>query len=199
LQFEPAAEAAGHQRKEMSVPQRNSLRPSLALALFAALALAGCTAGLPEEVAKCGYVNRDKRFALDVPPGWTVRETAGTTAVLLLAPGRSDVGRPNVNVTVVREGGTLRLEHFAVECVNSLGRLPGFELISQGPTATAALQTAYLATFRESSAGTPVMQRQLYLVAGDRGYIVSAAARPEAFADYEDAFDLCFRSFRAGW
>jgi hypothetical protein len=54
-------------------------------------------------------------------------------------------------------------------------------------------------TFRHEAVGRPVEQRQLYVVAAERAYIVTATATPETFAAEEPDFDICFRSFRAGW
>jgi hypothetical protein len=54
-------------------------------------------------------------------------------------------------------------------------------------------------TFEASPAGRPVKERQLYVVTGGRGYVVTATALVEDFAAEEANFETCFRSFRAGW
>ena len=166
--------------------------------LLAALALAGCSGGLPPDVAQLGYVNRQERFAMDVPAGWTVREMTGTTPVILSGPESAGAGRPNINVTVVPSCDGVTLEDLVQTSRKGLARLPGFRLDSEGEAA-AGSHRAWTATFEESSPGRTVRQRQLYVVAGGRGYIATAAALPEGFAAQEPNFDACFRSFRAGW
>jgi len=173
--------------------------------LLAALALAGCSGGLPPDVAQLGYVNRDQRFALNVPAGWTVREMTGTTPVILSGPESPQGGRPNINVTVVPSWDGLTLEDLVQASRKGLARLPGFRLDSEGEAAAQyggvrpGSHRAWTATFEESSPGRTVRQRQLYVVAGGRGYIATATALPEGFAAQEPNFDACFRSFRAGW
>ncbi|MBE3098676.1 MAG: DcrB-related protein [Planctomycetes bacterium] len=166
--------------------------------MLAALALAGCSAGLPPDVAELGYVNRDQRFALNVPAAWAVREMTGTTPVILSGPESAGAGRPNINVTVVPSCDGVTLEYLVQTSRKGLARLPGFRLETEGETA-AGSHRAWTATFEESSSGRTVRQRQLYVVAGGRGYIATAASLPEGFAAQEPNFDACFRSFRAGW
>jgi len=170
-------------------------RPAI---VFFALALAGCWSGLPPDVAKLGYVNREQRFALDAPAGWSVREMTGATPVILHGPDSSGAGRPNINVTVVPSWDGLTLEDFVQSSRQGVARLPGFKLLSEGETKAGA-HRAWTLDFEESSAGRAVRQRQLYVVAGGRGYIVTAGALADGFAAEEPNFNLCFRSFRAGW
>ena len=170
----------------------------LVAALALAIALPGCAGGLPPDVAQLGYVNRDQRFALNVPAGWTVREMTGTTPVILSGPESAGAGRPNINVTVVPSCDGVTLEDLVQTSRKGLARLPGFRLDSEGEAA-AGSHRAWTATFEESSSGRTVRQRQLYVVAGGRGYIATAASLPEGFAAQEPDFDACFRSFRAGW
>ncbi|MCX5655049.1 MAG: DcrB-related protein [Planctomycetota bacterium] len=166
--------------------------------LLAALALAGCSAGLPPDVAKLGYVNQTQRFALDLPRGWSFRETTGAAALIATGPQGADEGRPSVNVTVAPVADGTTLEDFEQTSRRSLERLPGFKLISED-AATAGARRAWTITFEQSSAGRPVREKQLCVVTGGRGYVVTAAALPEQFAAEEANFDTCFRSFRAGW
>jgi len=166
--------------------------------MLAALALAGCSAGLPEDVAKLGYVNQAQRFALDVPRGWTVRETAGPAALIATGPAAADGGRPSLNVTVAPVADGTTLEDFAQTSRRGLERLAGFKLLSE-EAAAAAARRAWTVTFEASPAGRPVKEKQLYVVTGGRGYVVTATALAEDFAAEEANFETCLRSFRAGW
>ena len=169
------------------------------LAALFALLVDGCESGLPEDVAKLAYVNRAERFAMDAPAGWTVRESGGAAVVLVMAPATDDQVRPNVDV-VVRTGGAAESLHQEVLAAQeSLKRLPGFRLIAEGPTTTADGRAAWTATFVQEALGRPVEQRQLYVVAGPKTYLVTATASTGTFAAEEPNFDVCFRSFRAGW
>jgi hypothetical protein len=163
-----------------------------------ALAVAGCTGGLPPEVGKLGYVDRGLRFGMDVPQGWTVRESNSTTPVIVTGPG-PEGDRPNVSVTVPADWNGLALDDLVRASRRDLERLPGFQPVSEGEFAAAGGRQAYAITFRQTLGGTAVVERQLYVVAGGRAYIVTAAARADAFAGQEANFDVCFRSFRAGW
>ncbi len=175
----------------------------LAIVLAAALGamiLGGCSTGLPEDVAALGYVNRADRFAMDVPPGWQVREITGPQPVIVSKPG-GPLGspRPSIVVGVMPDWGSVPLETLVRSSLEGLGSVPGFRLIAQGPSTTAGGQAAWLATFEIASAGSPVTERQMLLVAGGKAYIVTAAAASDAFAAEEPSFDVCFRSLRAGW
>ena len=166
--------------------------------LLAVLALAGCSAGLPPDIAKLGHVSRDLRFGMDMPQGWSVHETAGPAALIATGPQTSSDGRPSVNVTVTPVADGTTLEEFVQASRRSLDRLPGFKLLSE-EAATAGARRAWTVTFEASAAGPLVRQKQLYVVTGGRSYIVTAAALPAGFAAEESNFDICFRSFRAGW
>ena len=166
--------------------------------LLATLALAGCSAGLPPDVADLGCVNRAQRFAVDAPGGWSVRETAGPAALIATGPQGPGGGRPSLNVTVAPVADGTTLEDFVQTSRSGLERLAGFKLISE-EAAAAGTRRAWTATFEASPAGQPVKEKQLYVVTGGRGYVVTAAAMPEQFAAEEANFDVSFRSFRAGW
>jgi len=169
-------------------------------AVLCALFVGGCGSGLPEDVAKLAYVNRAERFAMDAPAGWTVRESGGAAAVLVMAPAADGQVRPNVNV-VVRKGAAplLSLHQEVTAARESLKQMPGFRLIAEGPTTTADGRAAWTATFVQEALGRPVEQRQLIVMGGQKTYLVTATASPETFAAEEPNFDVCFRSFRAAW
>ena len=177
----------------------NSRRTILLGALLATIAFAGCATGLPEDVAKLGYVSRDNRFAMDVPPGWKVRESGGPAAVIVRKPAAEGRDTPNIDVVAENHLAGAPLAEWVRLSKSHLADLPGFKLISEGPATTADGRQAWTITFRQDALGRPVQQRQLYVLAAERAYIVTATAAPETFAEEEPDFDICFRSFRAGW
>ncbi len=161
---------------------------------------AGATRVCPEDVARLGYVNRHDRFAMDVPPGWQVREMTGPQPVIVSKPGDPPgAARPCVTVEVIPDWGTVPLEMLARSSLAGLDAVPGFRLIGQGPMTTATGQPAWSVTFVLAPTGEPVTERQMLLVAGGKSYAMTAAAASDAFAAEEPNFEVCFRSLRAGW
>ena len=162
-------------------------------------ALAGCS-GPSSPTAEAGhYLNRANRFEMQAPPGWTIRESGGTAAVLMTAPGAGEAVRPNLNVVVEDRYAGLTLEEAAERCKTQVASLRGFELLAPEQSITLAdgLRAIVIA-FRQAATGTPLAQRQMVVVGGGRTYVVTATASPETFAAEEKNFDACFRSFRAG-
>jgi hypothetical protein len=161
--------------------------------------LSGCSVGLPPEVAQLGYVNRQERFAMDVPAGWTVRESGGTAAVIVTAPAAADGIRANVTVTVTPADYGQPLETCVTGAKQGLAKLNQFKLVSEGSRTLADGSEAYAVTFQQTFDKTPLVQRQLYTQANGMLYTVTATASPQDFAAEEAHFDICFNSFRGGW
>ncbi len=174
-------------------------RAALILAVAALAALPGCDVGLPNDVADCDYVHRKARFAMDVPEGWRVQESRGVVRAFVLAP---DPAPGRANVTVAMEPGDRypTAEALARTAAQRLGRLEGLKPLGTGERVLADGTRALTADVEHSGAGSAVRQRQMYLLAGGQAFTLTAtAAPPETFADREAAFEMVFRSFRAGW
>ena len=172
-------------------------KPLIATCLLAAFALAGCAAGLPADVAKLGYVNRDQKFAMDVPPGWTVREQNATPPVFLLGPADEKGFRPNVNV-IVEPAGSRSFADWVDVNRKQLDSLDEFKLASEEDRQAAGGRKAHVWTFSHSLVGKHVVQRQMIVVASEKVYIVTATGSPD-FAASEEAEEIVLKSFRAGW
>jgi hypothetical protein len=173
----------------------------LLAALLAATiaALSGCGAGLPDDVAGRDYVNREFRFAMDVPDGWRVRESRGVVSVFAVDPA-GGAGEANVTVAVEPAHDIQTLAALAEYQDRQTDRLRGIERLGSGERTLAGGLHAATATFQHQDAGTPVRQEQVYLLAGGRAYTITAtAAPPQAFDAHADAFEIVFRSFRAAW
>jgi hypothetical protein len=173
-------------------------KPLIAGCLFAAFALGGCAVGLPADVAKLGYVNRGGKFAMDVPPGWTVREQNASPPVFLLGPADEGGFRPNVNV-VVEPAGLRPLAGWVEADRKQLESLDDFKLVSEEDRELAGGRKAHVWTFSHSLKGKAVVQRQMLLVAGERVYIVTATGSPDSSPADEQAEEIVLKSFRAGW
>jgi len=175
---------------------------AVALAALAAVlpaAAGGCDAGLPPEVAGRSYVDRRLHLALDVPAGWRLRESRGPVQVFLTAPPEG-AGGAAVTVAVQKAAASLTAAELARLAAADLQRLPGLVRVATGERRLADGRTVPTAVFEHRAAGRPVRCEQVYLVAGGRAYVVTAAAAPpEAFSRYREAFETVFRSLRAGW
>lgn len=174
-------------------------RWNILTSLVAAVTLVGCGMGLPGDVAKLGYVNRPQRFAMDLPPGWTTQESTGVATIIVMAPDTGAAGRPNINVVAEPARGVTALEPMVKLCKQQVATFRGFQLISEEPRTLADGTKAYAVTFRHEAFEKPLMQRQMYVLAGGKMYTVTATAAVDAFAAQEPNFEIGFRSFRAGW
>jgi len=172
-------------------------RATILLALAALVA--GCGIGLPPDVASLGYVNRPLRFAMNVPAGWTVRESTGMVDLFVLAPETPGAVRPNVNVLVEPGRTALTLEELVRTSRRQVETLKGFKLLAEGPRTLAGGRKAWVITFEQASLGQPLIERQLYVLAGERAYVATAAASPATFAEREADFEIVLQSLRAGW
>jgi len=173
------------------------LRHLLAAALLAAVG--GCTAVLPPDVADLDVVDCANRFAMNVPPGWTVRQAGGSTAAILLGPESPDGVRPNLNVVVEPAAITATLEQVIQSNRRRLEELQGFVLVASSPRALADGRRAHLITFEHNAFGRPLRQQQLIVLAHGKIYTLTATTSPEDFAADPMRFETVWRSFRAGW
>jgi hypothetical protein len=81
-----------------------------------------------------------------------------------------------------------------------LGRLAGITHLGHEERTLADGTEAVVTTFEHRAAGKAVRQRQMYVRAGGQAFTLTAtAAPPDTFAEHEPAFEIVFRSFRAGW
>ena len=163
------------------------------------LLVGGCSIGTPAEVAGLDYISHTHRFAMNVPPGWTVREGSGMPTMFALGPEGEKGFRPNVNVVVEAIKPGTPLAEYAAFKKSQLQALRDYELISEEERDLADGRTGHIITFRQAALEAPVIQRQLYVVAGGRGYAVTATAPEDRFSEEEAHFEICFQSFRAGW
>ena len=174
-------------------------RHLLAAALLAAVGVGGCTIGLPPDVADLNVVDVANRFALNVPPGWTVRQAGGSTAAILLGPESPDGIRPNLNVVVEPTAVTATLEQVVQSNRQRLEEFRGFTLLDFSPRALADGRRALLITFEHNAFGRPLRQQQLVVLARGKIYTLTATTSPEDFTANPMRFETVWRSFRAGW
>ena len=168
-------------------------------ACLAAAGLPGCRTGLPESVAALGYVNARERFAMNVPPGWEVREQGGRPQVFVLGPAGPGGVRPNVNVVVEPAGAAASQAQWEADNRAGLEALQGFRLVSETPRDLADGRQVRVLAFRHRVLQREVIQRQMGILAGGTVYVVTATGDPDTFAADEPNFEICLLSFRAAW
>jgi len=175
-------------------------RPAIA-AVAVALALlgAGCRAGLPDDVARLDYVDRQHRFAVNLPDGWSRRESADNPFLVVMGPGPDDAVRPSLNVVVLPRQAVGDIDEMVARTRSQLETFAGFEAVSEETRQLAGGHAARVVTFRQDAFEVPLKQRQMYVIAADRAYTVTATAGADTFADNENAFEVCLKSFRVGW
>ena len=174
--------------------------PTMLLAGLLVASLGGCNRDLPADVAALGYVNRECRFAMNVPEGWTVRESRSTIVAVATAPAATGEGTANVTVVVDPAPGLASLDELVRTNRGQTAAMRGFRPIAEEPRTLADGRQAQAVTFEQAAIGQVVRQRQLYVLAADRAYTVTATASPpEAFAGHEADFETVLGSFRAGW
>jgi hypothetical protein len=175
-----------------------------ALALCATFVLSGCGPSSQPTT----YSNPTQRFSMTVPAGWTCRETTGAMTVILTGPASPSGSQPNVNVEVAPTAHWETLDKFAQRTRDTLQpayRNDGFTLIAEEPLTLADGTRAASLTFEQSIVGpspdvrATVRQRQVYVVAFDRVYTLTATAAPETFEACAPQFAEIFQSFHAGW
>jgi hypothetical protein len=163
-------------------------------------ALAGC------EGRGGRYVSAERRFALQPPAGWAVREYSGDPCLFILAPGAGlrpgeagGPGQANLNVVALPAAPHVTLEEAVADGRRQAERLAGYEALADEPRTLRAGGPARAITFCHQALGPRVTVRQLYVVARGRAYTVTAAAPSDEFAAYEPDFEACLNSFQAGW
>jgi hypothetical protein len=144
-------------------------------------------------------VDAERRFMLQTPAGWTVRQFSGDPCLFVLGPGGPGPGQPSVNVVVATVGPLATLEETVTAARAAAGRLQGYEPLEEGPRTLSGGRRGWAAAFRHQALGPSVTVRQLFVVAGGRAYTVTAAARTADFAAREAEFQTCLDSFQAGW
>lgn len=176
-------------------------RIALALAAAAAAVAGGCDVGLPPDVAARKFVQRDLKFALDVPHGWSTRESAGPVAFFATAPEADGGVTATVTVAVEPEPPGMMGSVTAVAIVyrRDLEALPGLKVFDDAPRRMSDGRDAWVMTLEHAALGRPVRQRQLTLLAHGQAYTVTVTASPEAWERREAELESVLGSFRAGW
>jgi len=171
----------------------------LVVAVLAAAYFLGHRVGLPADVAALNYVNRRERFAMNVPPAWSIREQPGRPQAFLLGPESAANGRPTVNVVVDTSEHARSQAEWEAGNRLLLKTLDQFQLVAETPRILAGGQAVTVFTYRHRVQGREIVQRQLGLVSGRTIYVVTASAESGAWAANEANFELCLASFRAAW
>ena len=172
---------------------------TIGFVLAMALAVGGCESNLPPDVAKCSYVNPTYRFAMNLPAGWSVRESPGSSAILALGPAGKDGVRPSIEVAIEPYDPMMDLDVNVGYHLEGLSKMQGFRLVaSEGAPASPHRQTFAL-TFKHSALGVPLVQRQLYERVDDRLYVTTATTSEANDEADGPVLEAAIASIRVGW
>jgi hypothetical protein len=185
-----------------------SMLAMAAVGALAVLALSGCSGGPPSSLWT--YTNPALKFALNEPPGWTLRETTGSVTVMMTGPAALGGGRPTANVVVEPTIETLdAYVERNVQTMQEAYKIRGFKVISRESRlvhdarpereARGIVLTLEESVLGDEAAPRTVRQRQLYAVVGGRAYTLTVTATPDTFAECEPAFTALFGSFTVGY
>ena len=197
-------------------PHAASRLSALAAVLLAAgLGTVGCAPTVPPEAEECDVVRAKLRFALDVPPGWVVRDLGGDVVLEIVAtderqvetaaPAEAPTEAPPaerrripsavVQVTVLeREGETLNAwaDNTIAELLNVQ---PDLAVSRRDEAELADGRPALLLTIENPRGVEPLEQRMLLAVTDERAYALVATARQSEMTVVEPEVQVCFASF----
>ena len=196
-------------------PAASRLSAWIAVLVAAVLGSAGCAPTVPPEAKGCDVVRPALGFALDVPPGWIVRDLGGDVVLELVAtdehraesaaPAETAAEAPPterrripsavVQVTVIeREGETL--DAWADDLTAELVKAQPDLAVSQRDEAELADgRPALLLTVENPRGVEPLEQRLLLAVTSERAYALIATARQSQMTAVEPEIQICFNSF----
>ena len=157
-----------------------------------ALLLAAVTVTTPFEDVQ-------KRFHVDLPPGWNFAPQPGDTAGAFF---RRDVEgmQGNAAVRVIIFPNPITVEAFVGSVAAATDHDPGFRLLANEPVIVAGLpgvRRRYVVAIN-GDVKWPKMVEQRFLVAGGLGYIIHVETVADAFGVFEEDFGKLFASFRPG-
>ena len=147
------------------------------------------------------YVNDMFGFKAQYPDKWNVNDTGflGTAVVFVSTQPENDF-KPSVNV-FVRNSEDLSLQQFVNKSKKGLDteiKDVGYKLkkfLAEGKIKFARHKGYYL-TYLFSQGGIDLEGKSLYLVEGDRAFILTCTAKESDFGGYESEFDYIVNSFR---
>jgi hypothetical protein len=186
----------------------------IAAALAAAVpALAGgCEGRVPPAAQGRQVVRPALRFAMDVPPDWTVRDLGGDVVLEAIAqapktgevpradqpappPGRAERTRTVVHVLVI-EREDASLDAWADRAVKESQELQSdLEVVEKAPATLADGRPALRLTLKNPRGVEPFLQKMLLAMTDSTAYAVIATAPAPDFQAAEHDIDTCFRTF----
>jgi hypothetical protein len=161
-----------------------TLRGSFAAILLAAPLIQGCSS--PEPVH---YVNAEKRFSLDLPGDWEIREKFFATAVMAVRPGSSPEFKESINVTTedLPEARSLG-EYMALTLQKMPQALKGFQVLEKGVSYLGGRESRWM-VFSHTMGRRQLKVISYTLVKASRAYLITCTSTPEKFDEYRPLFE----------
>ena len=185
-----------------------------ALASVGPALAAGCEGRVPPAAQGRQVVRPALRFAMDVPPNWTVHDLSGDVVLEAIAQvpktgevpkadqppaapadRRAERTRTVVHVLVV-EREDASLDAWAERAVKDSQELQsGLEVVEKAPAALADGRPALRLVLRNPRGIEPFLQKMLLVMTDSTAYAVIATASASDFRAAEHDIETCFSTF----
>jgi len=145
----------------------------------------------------CAYTNDRYGFSIDPPSGWTIEEPSWA-AVAFVGPTIEDF-RVNINIQV--ESTSLPLAQYVSASKTTILAMYGgsdFILLAEGPRNRINNVDAYELVFTLTSSGRTVKDKQVYLVNGGKGFVITYTALSTTYQEYLPDFETSVQTFNIG-
>ena len=129
-------------------------------------------------------------FSITYPQGWNLTSDEGTLALMVMGPEPAGVAslRLNVNVTTDRVPAGMSVDRFEAMSESRMGLLFNAYQRLRTDRTTIAGRPAILRYYTwKRNDGLELYQMQLYVVAGERGYVVTGTTSTQSSALQREA------------
>jgi hypothetical protein len=138
------------------------------------------------------YTNTKYGFSIDPPPGWTVTEPS-YAAVLFTGPTDSGF---TVNINIQVETTTMTLDQYKTASKQALqDAFDNLHIISEGSRTINGVN-AYEVVYNFTYASVTAQQKQVWLIANGKAYIVVYTAVPSTYSTYLPLFETSVQTFQ---
>lgn len=144
------------------------------------------------------YTNQDAGFTVRYPPDWEQSESVQGTVVLFKSPaeGPTDQVRESVGVSTEQlPSASYTLDAYTSAAMRQIQQaIPAFQLIAS-QSATLAGHPAHELVYTGTQDTTALEWLQLYTIVDGTSYILTFAAAPDSFTQFEATARAMFDSF----
>jgi hypothetical protein len=157
------------------------------------LLAAGCTRSGPNR-----YSHSDPDFTVDFPAEWELQTGIRGTAIMAVSPpsGPSDSYRENINIVIEDISDKPDADYYYESNLNNLKFfLKNFSVESRSP-AEINHHAAQKIVFTATSGAVESKFMMFMMKHKNIGYVITAAATPESFSEFSEAFEKTATSFK---